>query len=106
MKIFILTGMLAYLMHVSSIQAIAQEDPMMVNDPARIEEFMDWGLGMFVHWSFDSQLGSVISHSMVGASEKYVELSGIMSMLAGNLASGSDSISLRKTLFSLKIPGI
>ena len=23
------------------------------NDPAREEEFMDWGLGMFVHWSFE-----------------------------------------------------
>ena len=43
------------------------------NDPARNEEFMDWGLGMFVHWSLDSQLGSVISHSMVGASDKYLD---------------------------------
>lgn len=42
------------------------------NDPSRIEEFMDWGLGMFVHWSMDSQLGCVISHSMVGASEDYL----------------------------------
>lgn len=33
---------------------------------------MDWGLGMFIHWSIDSQLGSVISHSMVGASEDYL----------------------------------
>ena len=32
---------------------------------------MDWGLGMFVHWSHDSQLGSVISHSMVGASDEF-----------------------------------
>jgi len=45
----------------------------LANDPARKEEFMDWGLGMFVHWSLDSQLGSVISHSMVGASEKYLD---------------------------------
>jgi alpha-L-fucosidase len=43
------------------------------NDIVRSEEFMDWGLGMFVHWSHDSQLGSVISHSMVGASEKYLD---------------------------------
>lgn len=43
------------------------------NDPERAEHFMDWGLGMFVHWSMDSQLGSVISHSMVGASEKYLD---------------------------------
>ena len=45
----------------------------LLNDPAREQEFMDWGLGMFVHWSQDSQLGSVISHSMVGASEKYLD---------------------------------
>ncbi|QDU86686.1 Alpha-L-fucosidase [Pirellulimonas nuda] len=45
----------------------------LANDPARAEEFMDWGLGMFVHWSLDSQLGSVISHSMVGASDEYLD---------------------------------
>jgi alpha-L-fucosidase len=43
------------------------------NDENYSEEFMDWGLGMFVHWSLDSQLGSVISHSMVGASDKYLD---------------------------------
>ncbi|MDF7808614.1 alpha-L-fucosidase [Pontiellaceae bacterium B12219] len=45
----------------------------LLNDPAREQEFMDWGLGMFVHWSLDSQLGSVISHSMVGASDNYLD---------------------------------
>jgi len=30
------------------------------------------GFGIFVHWSIDSQLGSVISHSLVGASDEYV----------------------------------
>lgn len=53
--------------------AFSDEKPPLVNDPQRNEEFMDWGLGMFVHWSFDSQLGSVISHSMVGASEDYLD---------------------------------
>ncbi|MCH7225175.1 alpha-L-fucosidase [Haloferula sp. A504] len=43
------------------------------NDPAREQAFMDWGLGMFVHWSVDVELGSVISHSLVGASEDYIE---------------------------------
>ena len=43
------------------------------NKPEREEEFMDWGLGMFVHWSFDSQLGSVISHSMDYASRDYLD---------------------------------
>lgn len=45
----------------------------LVNNTKRSNEFMDWGLGMFVHWSLDSQLGSVISHSMVGASDKYLD---------------------------------
>ncbi len=43
------------------------------NQPERIEWFMEQGLGLFIHWSMDSQLGSVISHSMVGASEDYLD---------------------------------
>jgi len=63
------------------------------NDPAREEEFMDWGLGMFVHWSLDSQLGSVISHSMDMASKKYLdryvnELPKIFNPTEYNLTSG------------------
>ncbi len=45
----------------------------LTNKPARNEQFMDWGLGLFIHWSVDSQLGSVISHSMVGASDEYLD---------------------------------
>ncbi len=44
----------------------------LTNDLLREQEFMDWGLGMFVHWSFDSQLGSVISHGMVDADSAYL----------------------------------
>lgn len=43
------------------------------NSVEREEWFMDLALGMFVHWSADSQLGSVISHSMVGASDDYLD---------------------------------
>ncbi|CAA6692444.1 MULTISPECIES: alpha-L-fucosidase [unclassified Lentimonas] len=43
------------------------------NIPEREEEFMDWGLGLFVHWSIDSQLGSVISHHMDMASDKHLD---------------------------------
>ena len=43
------------------------------NLPDREEEFMDWGLGMFIHWGVDSQLGSVISHSMRKASDEYID---------------------------------
>jgi len=42
------------------------------NRPERLQWLQDAGFGMFVHWSVDSQLGSVISHSMVGASEEYL----------------------------------
>ncbi|MBZ0257973.1 alpha-L-fucosidase, partial [bacterium] len=43
------------------------------NKTEREEWFMDAGLGLFIHWSLDSQLGSVISHSLVGASEDYLD---------------------------------
>jgi len=43
------------------------------NKPERLEWFQDLGLGMFIHWGVDSQLGSVISHSMVGASDEYLD---------------------------------
>ena len=43
------------------------------NRPERLEWFRDLGFGLFIHWSLDSQVASVISHSMVGASEDYLE---------------------------------
>lgn len=43
------------------------------NRPERLEIFQDMGLGLFIHWSIDSQIGSVISHSLVGASEGYAD---------------------------------
>ena len=42
------------------------------NKPEREQWFQDLGFGMFIHWSMDSQLGVVISHSMAGASEDYL----------------------------------
>ncbi|GMQ29091.1 alpha-L-fucosidase [Algoriphagus confluentis] len=47
--------------------------PVQNNKPERLEWFSGLGLGMFIHWSMDVQVGSVISHSMVGASEEYLE---------------------------------
>jgi alpha-L-fucosidase len=43
------------------------------NKPERQEWLRDLGFGMFIHWSLDSQLGIVISHSMVGASDDYMK---------------------------------
>ena len=43
------------------------------NKPQREQQFMDMGFGMFIHWGVDSQLGAVISHSMAGASNDYLD---------------------------------
>src|SRR5215472_1369159 len=43
------------------------------NKPDRLEWFRDLGFGLFIHWNFDSQLGVVISHSMVAASDDYLK---------------------------------
>lgn len=43
------------------------------NRPEQLEWLRDAGFGMFIHWSLDAQLGCVISHSLVGASDDYVE---------------------------------
>ena len=48
------------------------EKPLNLNNPEREQWFTDLGFGMFIHWSMDVQLGMVISHSMVGASEDYL----------------------------------
>ena len=46
------------------------------NRSERVEWFRDAGFGLFVTWGFDSQLGSGISHSMVGAST-FVKVSAL-----------------------------
>ena len=43
------------------------------NKPARVEWFQDLAFGMFIHWNVDVSLGAVISHSLAGASDDYVE---------------------------------
>ena len=70
--LLLLTLSLPALAQPGSPQA-ANPDLELANNPDRQEEFMDWGFGLFIHWSLDSQLGSVISHTMVGASEDYLD---------------------------------
>jgi alpha-L-fucosidase len=43
------------------------------NKPDRVNWFQDLGFGMFIHWNVDVSLGAVISHSLAGASDEYVE---------------------------------
>ena len=56
-----------------AIQLTAQERPLNLNKSEREKWFSKLGFGMFIHWSVDVQLGMVISHSMVGASDDYLE---------------------------------
>ncbi len=66
-SIFLLAGCAATNMNTDS------DASQLANQPEREDWFMDQALGMFIHWSMDSQLGSVISHSMVGASDDYLD---------------------------------
>ncbi len=43
------------------------------NQLERVQWFQDLGFGMFIHWNVDVSLGVVISHSLAGASNEYVE---------------------------------
>lgn len=52
---------------------VSKEEMVSRNRPEDLEWLRDAGLGLFIHWSLDSQLGCVISHSLVGASKDYVD---------------------------------
>jgi alpha-L-fucosidase len=57
-----------------TVHVSAQEGQVLnLNKPEREQWFTELGFGMFIHWSMDVQLGMVISHSMVGASEDYLK---------------------------------
>lgn len=43
------------------------------NKPEREKWFQDLGFGMFIHWNIDGSLGAVMSHSLAGASNTYIE---------------------------------
>ncbi len=70
--------LLAFFLAASSALSLhAQDNPHpevgSLNKPDRLEWFRDQGFGLFIHWSVDSQLGIGISHSLVGASDAYVQ---------------------------------
>ncbi|EHQ24947.1 alpha-L-fucosidase [Mucilaginibacter paludis] len=44
-----------------------------LNKPEREQWLKNTGAGLFIHFSVDAQLGVVISHSLVGASDDYVD---------------------------------
>jgi alpha-L-fucosidase len=63
----------AFLLCLLAACGAAQRDlpPGSLNKPERLEWYRDLGFGLFIHWSVDSQLGVVISHSLAGADEAY-----------------------------------
>lgn len=56
---------------VTADNTLAAEKPSR-NRKEALEWLQDAGMGLFIHWSLDVQLGCVISHTLVGASEDYV----------------------------------
>ena len=58
---------------VAQIQESSDSNFLNLNKAERLDWFKNLGFGMFIHFSFDSQLGVVISHSMVGASDDYID---------------------------------
>ena len=62
----------SFLLSLTSTTLLNAQIKIKRNKPEREAWFSSLGFGMFIHWSVDSQVGSVISHSMVGASEEYI----------------------------------
>lgn len=71
-KVFVVAVLMLSVLNTSAqLDENIKEDAFNRNKPERQEWLRDLGFGMFIHWSMDSQLGTVISHSVVGASEDY-----------------------------------
>ena len=70
-----LLSLLLLALNLGALASAAADDPEIgsLNRQERLEWFRDQGFGLFIHWSVDSQLGVVISHSLAGASDDYTE---------------------------------
>lgn len=55
------------------VTLIPEDQVRMSNDPAQTEVFRDAGLGLFIHWGPNSQLGTEISWPLNNASDDYVK---------------------------------
>jgi alpha-L-fucosidase len=75
MKRYLFLGLVLFVFALSRAQTTNEKSEAFLdlNKPERLEWLKDAGFGMFIHFSFDSQLGIVISHSMAGASEAYLD---------------------------------
>lgn len=57
----------------ASPELLAEDQVRLSNDPGKTETFRDAGLGLFVHWGPNSQMGTEISWPLNNASEEYIE---------------------------------
>ena len=55
------------------VPPIPEANVRMSNDPAKTEQFRDAGLGLFIHWGPNSQMGTEISWPLNQASDDYVK---------------------------------
>jgi len=57
----------------SSVQLLQEDQVRLSNDPEKTEIFRDAGLGLFIHWGPNSQVGSEISWPVNNASQDFIE---------------------------------
>ncbi|MFC2158522.1 alpha-L-fucosidase [Acidobacteriota bacterium] len=57
----------------SPVKLLPEDQVRLSNDPVKTEVFRDAGLGLFVHWGPNSQLGSEISWPLNNSSREYQE---------------------------------
>jgi alpha-L-fucosidase len=55
------------------IPLLSEDSVRLSNDPGKTEAFRDAGLGLFIHWGPNSQVGTEISWPLYNASEDYIK---------------------------------
>ena len=66
-------GLILLIIGLTFSNAAGQSETLNKNKPEREIWLQDAGFGMFIHWNIDVQLGTVISHSLVGSSPSYAD---------------------------------
>ena len=56
-----------------AVPLLAEDAVRLSNDPGKTEVFRDAGLGLFIHWGPNSQVGTEISWPLYNASEDYIK---------------------------------
>jgi len=55
------------------VPLLSEDAVRLSNDPGKTEVFRDAGLGLFIHWGPNSQVGTEISWPLYNASEDYIK---------------------------------